>query len=323
MKLAEGIEVFVARKRDARVMYKQPEAMLWRFHRHVGDIYLSEITTHNVATYLEANRKEPYIWQVKYQLLRRLFEYWAFRGVMEPFVMPHRRVRVRTTFIPYVYNHAEIRCLLDGTAKTHKYRITALEAKVFRMILLLLYATGMTPGEAVLLKRADVNFKKRTIAVYEPRSRRCRNIPISEELCVILREYFKWRFGSKKTNDHLFVKKSGLPLPTHSLQHYFARLVRRVNVRRRDGGPGWPRLSDFRCSFAVHRITEWLREGSNMNRMLPALGTYLGQLGLHSVERYMRLTPERFRKPLLSLSPQRGRKRWRDDANLMQFLATL
>jgi integrase/recombinase XerD len=323
MRLAEGIELFVARKRDAKVTYKQPEAMLWRFHRLVGDVPLSEITTQDVTNYLESNLKEPYIWQVKYQLLRRLFEYWAFRGAMEPFVMPHRRVRVRTTFIPYVYNHAEIRCLLEGTSKTHKYRLTALEAKAFRMILLLLYATGMTPAEAVLRKRLDINFKKRAIAVFEPRSRRRRTIPISEELCVILREYFKWRFGSKKTNEHLFVKKSGRPVPTHSLQHYFARLVRRVGVPRRDGGPGWPRLSDFRCSFAVHRITEWLKDGSNMNQMLPALGTYLGQLGLYSVERYIRLTPERFRKPLLSLSPKRGRKRWRDDENLMRFLATL
>lgn len=323
MRLAEGIELFVARKRDAKVTFKHPEAMLWHFNRLVGDVHLSEIATQDVVNYLDANLKEPYIWHVKYQLLLRLFEYCAFRGMMQPFLMPHKRVRVRSTFIPYVYNHAEIRCLLEGTSKSQKDASCALEPKPFRMILLLLYATGMTPGEVVLLKRLDIDFKKRSIAVFEPRTQRRRNLPISKELCAILREYYKWRFGANKTNGSLFVKKSGRVLPTASLQHYFARLVRRVGVRRRDGVQGWPRMSDFRSSFAVHRITEWLRDGANMNQMLPALGAYLGQLGFSSTERYMRLTPERFRKPLLSLSPQRGRKRWRDDATLMRFLANI
>ncbi|QHN03415.1 tyrosine-type recombinase/integrase [Granulicella sp. WH15] len=323
MRLAEGIELFVARKRDARVAYRQPEAMLRRFNQLVGDIHLSEVTTQDVASYLDLNSKEPYIWQVKYLLVRRLFEYWTALGVMEPFLMPHRRLRVRSTFLPYVYNHAEIRCLLQGTAKVGKDRLTALEPKTYRMILLLLYATGITPAEAVLLARLDINFKKKTLAVFEPRSRRRRTIPISEELCGILREYFKWRFGSNKANERLFIKKSGCSIPTASMQHYFARLVRHVNARRRDGVPGWPRMSDFRCSFAVHRITEWLKDGSNMNQTLPAMSAYLGQIGPHSIERYIRLTPERFRKSLLSLSPMRGRKRWRDDENLMRFLASL
>ena len=168
-------------------------------------------------------------------------------------------MRVRSTFIPYLYNHAEIRCLLEGTSKSQANISCALEAKTFRMILLLLFATGMTPAEVVLLKRRDIDFKKRTKAAYEPRSRRRRNLPISKDLCVILREYWKWRFGPNKANDYLFVKRSGQVVPTASIQHYFARLVRRVGVLRRGGVPGWPRMSDFRSSFAVHRITEWLR----------------------------------------------------------------
>jgi integrase/recombinase XerD len=323
MRLAEGIDLFVARKRDAKVTFKHPEAMLLHFSRQVGDVRLSEVTTQDIVTYLDSNLKEPYIWHVKCQLLCRLFEYWVFRGAMQPLLMPHKRVRVRSTFIPYVYNHVEIRCLLEGTSKSQASISCALDAKTFRMILLLLFATGMTPAEVVLLKRRDIDFRKRTVAAYDPRSRRLRNLPISKDLCVILREYLKWRFKPRGANDYLFVKRSGQVVPTASIQHYFARLVRRVGVRRRDGVSGWPRMSDFRSSFAVHRITEWLRDGSNMNQMLPALGAYLGQLGASSTERYLRLTRERFRRPLSSLSPHRGRKRWRDDESLMRFLATI
>jgi hypothetical protein len=48
-----------------------------------------------------------------------------------------------------------------------------------------------------------------------------------------------------------------------------------------------------------------------------------GQCGLGSTERYLKLAPERFRNQLVKLSPQRGRKHWRDDAALMKLLDEL
>jgi ABC-type glutathione transport system ATPase component len=62
----------------------------------------------------------------------------------------------------------------------------------------------------------------------------------------------------------------------------------------------------------------------DLNRLIPALSAYMGQCGLGSSERCLKLTPERFRKELVKLSPQRPKKRrWRDDSPLMKFLAEL
>jgi hypothetical protein len=60
-----------------------------------------------------------------------------------------------------------------------------------------------------------------------------------------------------------------------------------------------------------------------MNRMLPALSAYMGQVGLASTERNLLLTPERFRKELNKLSPHRQRKHWRDNPRVMKFLSQL
>ncbi len=82
-------------------------------------------------------------------------------------------------------------------------------------------------------------------------------------------------------------------------------------------------MHDLRHTFAVHRITSWIKHGAELNRMLPALAVYMGQSGLGSTERYLSLTPERFRTQLMKLSPAKAQKRWRDDAALMKFLADL
>jgi integrase/recombinase XerD len=323
MKLSDGIERFVSSKREAGVAYIQPAFMLLRFNRQVGDVQLSEITTQNVATFLDVSSVRPYTWHAKYNLLRRLFEHWTWLGSMPPLLMPFKRVPVRSRFLPYVYNTSEIRCLLEGTSKNQINGACALGSEPFRLILFILFTTGATLGEVVQLKRRDIDLKRRMMTVCTVRTRRLRDVPVSAEVCKILRGYLKWRFDSREPDAYLFLKKSGQVVDPVSFRNYFRTLVRRCGVRRLDGMVGWPRISDFRPTFAAHRITEWLRDGANLNRMLPALAAYLGQLGMNSVDRYLRLTPERFRKQLIALSPRRGRSHWRDDETLMRFLAAL
>jgi integrase/recombinase XerD len=67
----------------------------------------------------------------------------------------------------------------------------------------------------------------------------------------------------------------------------------------------------------------WFNQGADLNRMLPALAAYMGQVGLGSTERYLSMTRERFRTQLVKLSPQRRKKRWRDNRALMNYLAEL
>jgi len=54
-----------------------------------------------------------------------------------------------------------------------------------------------------------------------------------------------------------------------------------------------------------------------------AFAAHMGQVGLGSAERYLSMTPERFRKRLLKLSSQRRKKRSRDNPALIKFLAEL
>jgi hypothetical protein len=49
----------------------------------------------------------------------------------------------------------------------------------------------------------------------------------------------------------------------------------------------------------------------------------MGNASLAAANEYLNLTPERFKKELQKLSPKRGRKRWRDEPELMRFLSSL
>ena len=51
-------------------------------------------------------------------------------------------------------------------------------------------------------------------------------------------------------------------------------------------------MHDLRHSFASRRLLQWYRDGRDLNRLLPALATYLGHVKVSSTQIYLRATAE-------------------------------
>jgi integrase/recombinase XerD len=173
------------------------------------------------------------------------------------------------------------------------------------------------------LRSKDINFKTGMLNIKSSGLKGGRVIPLNRQLLKQLRSYVDWRIREEIGGQHLFTSENGDPIPTSTIRHNFVRLCRVSEIIGRGGFPARPRLHDMRQTFAVHRITMWIRDGAELNRMLPALAAYMGQVGLGSTERYLLLTPERFRKHLDKLSFPRHAGNWRDDDRLVSFLAGL
>lgn len=61
---------------------------------------------------------------------------------------------------------------------------------------------------------------------------------------------------------------------------------------RQDGAHFQPRMHDLRHTFAIHRLTEWYRQGADVQKLLPHLSAYLGHCCLSSTQVYLSMTPE-------------------------------
>jgi len=313
MRLSEGVDKYVARKRASGLVYTNAERRFLSFSRQMGEIELDQITTEDLGRYLGEPEKMSATWHANYLRLLRFFEYWTLQGAMPQLTMPQRPARARPTSCPYVYSLPEIRRLLDATAKNQMRRGCLIDPRTFRMYLILLYATGTTIGELIGLKRADVNLRKRSIQLHNLKYGRFRQIPIGDDLRVLLGEFLRWRYRTRRKTEHLFTDRMGRPITAACLTCNFSKLRSIAGVMRRDGSKSQPRLLDFRDTFAVPRIAAWIKDGADLNRMLPALAVYMGQVGLGSVESYLNVMPERFRKHLAFLSPKRGRKPRKSD----------
>lgn len=324
MALVEAVQIYIDRKKSLGVIFEKSAMNLRAFSKRVGDVPLDTITPGQILAFLNGPRTSTVTWRVKFNLLKHFFDYWAARGTLQASPMPRIRPAVTQNFVPYIYHKTEIRRLLGKTRAAQTIRTCSIDPTTLRMVVLFLSATGVLVGEALRLSTDDVDLRTGFVTIRGGRFNRRRRIPIGPDLRVRLRRYTRRMDRTKRGRTNLFANKDGSPIEARILSKSFERLRRLAGVRRHDGAVYQPRLHDLRYTFAVHRLTSWLRQRADLNRLLPALAAYIGQVGLGSTERYLTFTPERFRKQLSKLSPQSSnRRRWRGDAGLMKFLDEL
>jgi integrase len=324
VKLSEGIAMYVDHKRANGISFNKGQSNFAGLHRCVGDVQLSDIRPQDVLRFLNGPKTSNGTFRAKHSQLRHFFEFMAARELMPEIQMPSNRFLVRQTFTPYIYTREELRRLLRATRIRSKWAFTVLVApQTIRAFLISLYATGALVGEMLRLLSKDVDLNAGTMTIRSNRFERKRKLPLSIDFLKELKRYAAWKRRKSLIADAFFVKDDGTLLVARSMNSVFQRLRKRANVMRYDGAQYQPRMHDFRATFAVHRITSWIRSKADLNRMLPALAVYMGQAGLASTERYLYLTPERFRTDLERLSPSKRHRHWRDDPKLIAFLSQL
>ena len=219
-----------------------------------------------------------------------------------------------------MFTKEEIRTLLRLTKKNDR-RQSMVAHQTLKTLIVLLYGCGVSVGEAMNLECFDVDLAKGVLDIKTRSASTTRKIPIGRDLREYLRKYLAWRSRRGYTNASVFLTRIGRPIAHRTLHKHFHRLCMLAKVDERKGDAPLPRMTDLRYAFAVHRIAFWIKSGADLNRLLPALAAYMGQVGLGATDRYLSWCAERHRKELDKLSPRRGKYRWRSDKELMKFLA--
>lgn len=321
MKLREGIEVYIKVRQSEGAPWSKGAQNLRSLYRYVGDLPLDRIRVNQIAPFLDGPLTSAATWYNKYCVLRQFFCYWQVRNEIYRLPLPPPRRFPVQTFVPYVYSRTELRRLLMAAGITQRDLNSVIGPRTFRTLLLFLYGTGAGLSEAVQLERSDVDFRRRRITLHSSVARCTREIPIGSDLYDILLKYHRTHHQKGAMNaPQFFLTRNGSQIKAGTASKTFQKVRKKAGIARENEARYQPRMQDLRYTFAVHRLTAWFKHGADMGRMIPALSAYMGQHDLGAAERYLRLTPERFRAQLNKLSPKRGKKRWRDDDALMEFL---
>jgi integrase/recombinase XerD len=303
MKVSQAIAVYLDHKRAGGLHYGITADMLCRFSRVTGNVRLKCITRSQICEFLNRGHKASInYWVRKYRTLRAFLKYWKFRGHIKVLPMPSPRRWVPSGFIPFIYTRAELCRLLKATVLSQRgRRPTSVDPFTFRTLIKFLYGTGVLIDEMLTLNRADVNLEENMVTLRRRNIGMSRRIPIGRDVRKLLRAHLDSPARMHSEDPHVFLNRGGGPIGYRAICASFRRLRRYAKVTRLDAGHHLPQIRDLRSTFVVHRLTSWFKEGVNVECMLPALAEYLGEVDMRSMEKYLALTPEHFRKQLSKL----------------------
>jgi len=320
MKLALAVEEYVSRRRSDGSPFVSSELNLKALWRWCGDIELSGLAAESVAEFLNSPRCNAVTRVSKFSSIKCFVDYWSLRGQM-PALDLDKPPKPQSVPGPFIYTRGQVKALLHAAERSQS-RGTRLDSRTLRMMLLTLYATACSVDEVFKLRRSDVDFKNKRICFNNSQMPEGRCIPIGGEFRSALAEYLSAKEKPISEDEFLFVAQGGEALKRGYFYERFRSCNAIAGVSQRSDGRG-ARPQDLRFSFAVHRISQCIRRAEDLNRLLPALSTYMGYSNLTKSEQFLAYAPDRFREDLRKLSPAKGSRHWRDNARLMDVLRKL
>jgi len=161
------------------------------------------------------------------------------------------------------------------TKEEVKKLINSAETKKSRLIMSLLYSSGLRVSEVVNLKTQDIDFEENIGWVRKGKGGKDRMFIISQNLCKDIQTYLK-----KRDNIHVFSKNK--PLTTRNIQKIIKHTAEKTGINKR------VTPHTLRHSFATH-----LLESGNDIRMIQVL---LGHANISTTQIYAHVSSAELKK---------------------------
>lgn len=311
MKLRDAIEKYVAWRQAHGDKFVTARSLLRQFLHHAdGDAGCDAVTRTQVLAFLAGNGPISRHRENKHYALAGFWRYAISRGYALSSPLPESERRPPLQAPPHIYSRDQLQRLFDPDHINDALQGSRqLDPATFRTLLLMLYGAGLRFGEATALTLSDVDTAEAILTIRDTKFHKSRLVPVGPQLAGILDTHLSVRpvkgiAGS--ATSFLLANRDGTQLSSSTVQTAFDRLRRVADVHGRAGGRENPRLHDLRHTFAVHRLTAWYRQGADVQRLLPALSTYLGHSDLEGTKVYLTMTPDLLQQASLRFARYAG-----------------
>lgn len=280
---------YLAVRRRLGFELKHPGQTLVDFVEFMDRAGAERVTTELALMWATSVQAHPHRWRRRLGVVRGFARYLSTidpaTEIPSEDLLPATLPRVA----PYLYSPAEIQALMSAArALSPRLRAATIET-----VIGLLAVTGLRPGEALGLDRADVELSDGLLHVRAAKHNKHREVPLHDTTTIALREYGRLRDRHLpiSSSPAFFVSQQGSRLTAGAFNKAFAKLIGQVGLEGR-GERTRPRAHDLRHSFAVRTLIGWYHAGENVDAKLPLLSTFLGHVDPASTYWYLQASPE-------------------------------
>lgn len=212
----------------------------------------------------------------KLSSLRGFYQYLANEGIVSSNVFTLLSGPKKEKKLPRYFEYNELEALFDACDLS-----TSLGQRN-RLILEMLYATGVRVGELVSIKVSDINQSSRTILILGKGNKE-RIVPYGEYCDEILKMYLKDGYLSlnTKNSSYLFLNYHGGQLTERGVRYLLEEIIKRTSIQKNIS----PHM--IRHSFATHLL--------NQGCDLMTVQKLLGHESIKATQIYTHVTTDRLR----------------------------
>ncbi|MCU5746733.1 tyrosine recombinase XerC [Staphylococcus sp. SQ8-PEA] len=220
----------------------------------------------------------------KISTLRSFYEYWMTQNeeIVNPFIqLVHPK---KDNYLPKFFYNEEMEAMFKTVTEDMKKGLRD------RVILELLFATGMRVSELVHIRETDLDMNLPGVKVLGKGSKE-RFIPFGE-LCrqSIIKYLEEFQPARQRAHDYLIVNMNGAPLTERGVRYVLNDIVKRTT------GVTEIHPHKIRHTFATHM----LNEGADLR----TVQSLLGHVNLSTTGRYTHVTNDQLRKVYLNAHPR-------------------
>jgi integrase len=223
----------------------------------------------------------------KMAVIRDFGKYLVSIGI-SAFVFPASWIPKQKVGLPHVFTDMELQQFFSAADSVPPHFNSAMWEYVIPVVFRMIFACGLRPQEARLLRRSDVDYENRVILVTESKGNKDRLLPICDDLAELCRKYDGIADCAQPNREFFFQAPKGEAYRAAWLTAQFHR------VRKLAGGIAEGSVPyDLRHNFATKTIMRWTEEKRDFNKWLPYLSTYMGHGTFKATYYYVHLLPER------------------------------
>jgi integrase len=291
-----AVDRFLAHKRAHGRKYHSEQAelrLLVRFAAERGVTWLHDLTPARLNEFLGSRpRSRPRSFNHLLGVVGCLLDWAISHQLLEVSPLRARRRRVTSSLIPFLFDQAQARRLLDAAGALADNSRAPQRGATYRTIFALCYGLGLRAGEACGLRLGDVDTARDLLVVRGGKFGKTRLVPHGPQIAALISAQLERRRGGASLDENapLFTFDGSRSVHPCTASQTFHQLVLTLDLRVPDGVTP-PRLHSLRHSFAVGCLLRWYREGLDPATRLHQLSTFMGHVDASSTAVYLTITP--------------------------------
>ncbi|MBQ3265233.1 MAG: tyrosine-type recombinase/integrase [Ruminococcus sp.] len=250
------------------------------------------ITQPMITDWLLPSPKDKLTTRKRRARIARIFSEYLNSVGIDAYMVPKGYVNGKRFFKPLILTDEELSDLFEQIDRIDNPAYDILKRATAAVMFRLIYTCGLRPGEALRLRKENIDLATGEIHIVETKCKKERIVVMSSDMLALMKRFTLQTVLSGRNSVYVFSNPDGEPYSSSWAQKIIKTCLRKANPDTPDEQLPCIRTYDLRHRFASATLCRWLDEGKNLYNMLPYLRTYMGHNSLTDTARYIHILPE-------------------------------